>query len=432
MASRHGNGHETNFSGTRDDMSRTITSILRRTRRLKFGEYPSVVNEEAKNLEKEIKELLKLNNDELQKKNGEIEVLKRRVFGLEEKVTELETEIIAVKMKAQCADTIDAGEAMKIMEYHVGKFVLPETEEIEIDAIRQILTHIQHDPVSYEKWQQLTEACIIDGAKQGNELWTKQHKNVVKTLIIYRNAAAHHKKFDFEQLLQMMVKAKSKHRSQCEDIVEMFKRVNYLMKLGIVASDFLKSEVRSRQCQKSSKELLVKCAELWARKKVLNLQDIKLTEAEEHAAYYLPDLVRRTWRNTIPFVLGVNIVRFRKMVEIKTAEVLREVPLIFVENRRCQTLFELLRFSRCAKWRKGRELEGNQWKKSTADIRWEESHDNAMKEMTRLGRDDHRRYIDPLPLVVAKLHVADFIENNELWEASSEILKILSWKENEM
>lgn len=373
------------------------------------------VKEKVKRIEQKAKEVIKLNKNERQWKDKEIEKLKKRVSRLEQEVAELRKEAVS-------AGTIDAGEAMKIMEYHVAMFVLQGEEEIGDNAIQDMLERLKRKEykTAKEEWDVLTQMCKM------TKSWTPDHSSVQKILLRYRNAEAHHKKFDFERLKKMMFKKRPYHKEECEDIIRMFTKVDNLMKFGIIASDFMKIEAKQGKCSNSSRELLKRSAKRWARENVLYLQDIKLTEAKEHVAQYLPHVDDFIWSCTISTIFDTNRPRFGKLVKQKEAELLGEVVKIFAENAECETLEELIKFSRSAEWKENRRDEGQRWHNATKYIWWTASHNNAMKAMKYLLPDDQREYVDPLPLHVAKLHVADFVEN-DLWEASSEILEIFEW-----
>jgi hypothetical protein len=140
--------------------------------------------------------------------------------------------ICRVEKLQQNVDTIDTGEAMKIIEIHIASFVLPQGEEIaSIGAFDQMLECVQ----GVTTWDRLRMQCDVK--------WTEEHLNTKEKFIRYRNIDAHHKKIDLAQLKTAMIKRMPHRAQQCKDFVNLSEKVNSLMKFGILASEFVECDV---------------------------------------------------------------------------------------------------------------------------------------------------------------------------------------------
>ena len=153
-------------------------------------------------------------------------------------------------------------------------------------------------------------------------------------------------------------------------------------------------------------------------------------EAKEHVVKYFPDVNDSIWNKTILIISDINRPRFAKLVKNQIAKVLTEVPQIYEEIQECHTLRELVISWRKAKWKGERSKDGNRRRKLFEVIRWTKHHDDVLGAMTGLLPDEQLDDVNPLPLDIAKLHVADFIENYDLWEACLEIFEIFECKKN--
>ena len=373
----------------------------------------SQLKTEVANLRKEVKK----HKEEAENHKNEVIALKVEMIELKVELTDLKEEASEWKKRARIADTINAGEAMKIVIHHLGKFIYPPTKKMGLMRLKEILSEIENDPELNKIWQELLRSC-------GMEEWTTRHKTVNKSFIIARDNEAHYRNFNFEALLAAMLEIKPNYENECKDIVQLFKKVNYLMKFGIIGEELVQTGAK---IEKETKELLDR-GKRWAKRDVEDLQYTKLIEAKEHVVQYFPDVSDSIWKRAISFILAENLPRFCKLVKNKVAEILDEVPQIFEQKRYFGTLLELIMFSRRGKWRKECVDDGLKWHETTKGIYWTESHDNALREMEGQLPDEKLKDISPLPLHVAKLHVADFVPNIELWKESWEIFEIFGWK----
>ena len=222
----------------------------------------------------------------------------------ERKAAKLEEDVTELKRRARFANTINDVEGMKIVLHHLAKFIFPSTEKIGSGIfLKEMLSEIEENPALDKIWQELLHHC-------GVKSWTRRHTNVHKSLIQSWNTNnAHDKDFDFESLLAMMLEGKPNHGVECEDILRMFKKVDHLMKFGIISTELLENMEEFDEFKKSIK--LMHRTKIWDKSDVQNFQNIKLIEAEEHVAQYFPDVrASGIWSKTISLILDTNRPRF--------------------------------------------------------------------------------------------------------------------------
>jgi hypothetical protein len=339
------------------------------------------------------------NDQDLRKKQKEINELMIRVSNLERQVEKLQRNV----------DTIDAGEAMKIIEIHIASFVLPRGEEIaRIGAFDQILECPQGDT-----WFRLRKQCDVN--------WTKEHLKTKEKFITYRNIDAHHKKFDLAQLKTAMIK-RMPHRAQhCKDFVNLFEKVNSLMKFGILASEFVERDVNKKKFSKAHIDMVNRIARTCCRD-VEYLQDIDMKTAKKHLVQYFPELGISHLDSLISAIKNTNCPRLGKLVEQKELEIVSKI----LQNPAILTFNQMDIF--LARGESSSRKQAERWNELTDGKGWNKYHNEAMIKLKMLLPDVQNERVDPLPLNIAQLHIADFL-GKWLWDAGSDILEIfVRWR----
>ena len=209
--------------------------------------------------------------------------------------------------------------------------------------------------------------------------WTKEHLKTKEKFTRYRNIDAHHKKFDLAQLKTAMIK-RMPHRAQhCKDFVNLFEKVNSLMKFGILASEFVERDVNKKKFSKARIDMVNTIARTCFRD-VQYLQDIEMKIAKKHLVQYFPELGNSHWDSLI--------------------------SVIFL-----------------ARGESSRRKQAERWNELTDGKGWNKYHNEAMIELKMLLPVVQNERVDPLPLNIAQLHIADFL-GKRLWDAGSDILEI--------
>ncbi len=330
-------------------------------------------------------------------KESEIRQLKVRVSNLERQVEKLKR-----------IDTIDAAEAMKIFGIHVASFVLPPNEEIaSVGAFDQMLEYAEE--AGNTRWHLLLTQCF--------EVWTSNHLDTKNKFITYRNIEAHQKKFDLAQLRTAMKKLMPHRKQECEDLLYLFEKVDSLLKFGMLAKESVVSGViKSKLLDPGKLDKIVR----ECYRTVEHLQDIEIETAKKHLIQYFPHIDCNT---IISVIINTNRPRLDKLVKDTELQIVSWI----LQNPAILTLDQMDKY--LARDKRSSVEQAEQWNMLTDGKKWSENHSKAITELKKL-LPDNQSGVDPLPLYIAKLHVADFLEKG-LWDAGSDILEIFDrWEKS--
>lgn len=368
--------------------------LAERIRHLK-NDIPLPYKEALEDIERKFENIQLKNVQDKQELNDKINQLIIRVSNLERQIEKL-----------QRIDTIDAGEAMKIMEIHVASFILPPGEKIaSVGAFDQMLESKKNE----NRWEYLRNQCEIE--------WTSKHLKVKEDLIKYRNSDAHYKKFDLAQLTEAMIKRMPHREQQCKDLVVLFERVNSLMKFGMITSESVVRDVAKRKLRKEGLDVMISQIERECYRDVQYLQDITIEKAKEHLIQYIPG---RTCliSNLTEVIKETNGPRLGNVVKRMEMEIVSQI----LQNPTIVTFNDLNN--------SGSTEANSQWNELIDGKAWSEAHNKAITELKKLSNGKYDT-VNILPLNIAQLHIPDFL-GETLWEAGSDVLKIFTrWEKRD-
>ena len=362
---------------------------------------PLSCKKSLEDIDQTFKDILLKNDQDKRELNEKINQLRIRVSKLEQQIEKL-----------QRIETIDAGEAMKIMEIHVASFILPPEEEIaSVGAFDQMLESKRDE----DRWEYLRGQCEIK--------WTDKHLKVKEDLIKYRNADAHHKKFVLAHLEEAMIKRMPHRKQQCKDLVLLFERVDSLRKFGMVISESVVRDVAKRKLRKEDLDV-IRQIEKECHRDVQYLQDVTMEKAKEHLVRHIPGRTRLISKLT-EIIKETNGPRFGNVVKQMEMKIVSHI----LQNPAIVTFNDL---NKCIVSDKSGSIEALklQWNELTNAKAWSEAHNKAITELKKLsnGKYGTEKF---LPLSIAHLHIPDFL-GQTLWEAGSDILEIFTrWEKKE-
>ncbi len=198
-----------------------------------------------------------------------------------------------------------------------------------------------------------------------------------------------------------------------EDLLYLFEKVDSLLKLGMLAKESVVSRViKSKLLDPGKLDKIVR----ECYRAVEHLQDIEIETAKKHLVQYFPDIARDC-DTIISVIINTNGPRLGKLVkenEFKIVSRILHNPAVIL------TLDQMDKH--LARGKHSSVKQAEQWNKLTEGEEWSENHSKAIAELKKL-LPDNQSGVDPLPLYIAELHIADFLEK-DLWDAGSDILEI--------
>ena len=290
-----------------------------------------------------------------------------KIHKLEVRVCNLEEELASLR-------TIEIAEAVKLMEIHVATFVLPGNKAIAtVGAFTQMLEHIhvrQNEPARNE-WKTLQDQCAMK--------WLPTHDDSKRDWIMYRNTCAHTKKFDLANLKDAMEKQMPHRSKECKDFVNLLQKVDSLMKLGKLVSEFVESYARdiksinSASKKQSVERFVEKCC-----RDVKYLQDIPTKDAKAHLDEYIPRREIGLWNDLLEEMESINRARLGKLVRDSELQVVSEI----LQDPAILTFDDMVAF---LSTKRATLRDAHQWGTLTKGITWSKEHGDAMKKIRKIG-----------------------------------------------